>query len=191
MFDPWDPSTISMIPPSTQLSSDTTNNSSSDNSSQNFNFSYMARLKTTTSDKVRKALTAPDTEHDYVILIRSLLDFMLNLLRQLPEHANWMKMNKFVDHASLSMSVGSLAVKNLDLSPFAAGKNACICHKFLFCENVDLVIHLSSFSRLFSAMCLDMAGDLLAEIFPEDEQERALLDLLEERRADGRDDDNW
>ncbi|KAF9396496.1 hypothetical protein CPC16_001178 [Podila verticillata] len=157
MFDPWDPSTISMIPPSTRLSSDTTNYSSRDTSSQNFNFSYMATLKTTTSDKVRKTLTAPDTEHDYVILIRSLLDFMLNLLRQLPEHANWMKMNKFVDHTSLSMSVGSLAVKNLDLSPFAA----------------------------------DMAGDLLAEIFPEDEQERALLDLLEEPKADGRDDDNW
>lgn len=157
MFDPWDPSTISMIPPSTRLSSDTINYSSRDTSSQNFNFSYMATLKTTTSDKVRKTLTAPDTEHDYVILIRSLLDFMLNLLRQLPEHANWMKMNKFVDHTSLSMSVGSLAVKNLDLSPFAA----------------------------------DMAGDLLAEIFPEDEQERALLDLLEEPKADGRDDDNW
>lgn len=36
-----------------------------------------------------------------------------------------------------------------------------------------------------------MAGDLLAEIFPEDEQERALLDFLEEPKADGRDDDNW
>lgn len=128
MFDPWNPSTISMIPTSTLLSSDTINNTTSDTSSQNFNFSYVATLKTTTSDKVRKTLTAPDTEHDYVILIRSLLDFMLHLLRLLPEHANWMKMNKFVDHTSLSMSVGSLAIKNLDLSPFAAGKNACITH---------------------------------------------------------------
>lgn len=121
MFDTWNPSTLSMVPPSRQLSSDITSETSS--LPQNYNCSYVATLKTSTSDKVRKTLTAPNLEHDHVTLIRALLDFMLHLLRQLAEHATWMKTNKFVDHADLCVSVGSLAVKNFDLSPGAAGTN--------------------------------------------------------------------
>ncbi|KAF9301661.1 hypothetical protein BGZ74_006445 [Mortierella antarctica] len=155
MFDTWNPSTLSMVPPSRQLSSDITSETSS--LPQNYNCSYVATLKTSTSDKVRKTLTAPTLEHDHVTLIRALLDFMLHLLRQLAEHATWMKTNKFVDHADLCVSVGSLAVKNFDLSPGAA----------------------------------ELAADLLAEIFSEDEQEQALLELLHEPRLDGKDDDNW
>ncbi|KAF9335693.1 hypothetical protein BG006_010844 [Podila minutissima] len=155
MFDTWNPFTLSMVPPSRQLSSDVTSETPS--LPQKFNCSYVATLKTSISDKVRKTLTAPNLEHDHVTLIRALMDFMLHLLRQLVEHATWMKTNKFVDHASLCVSVGSLAVKNFDLSPGAA----------------------------------ELAADLLAEIFSEDEQEQVLLELLHEPRLDGKDDDNW
>ncbi|KAG0026400.1 hypothetical protein BGZ81_006410 [Podila clonocystis] len=155
LFDTWNPSTLSMVPPSRQPPSETTSQTHS--LPQNYNCSYVATLKTSTSDKVRKTLTAPDLEHDYVMLIRALMDFMLHLLRQLTEHATWMKTNKFVDHASLCVSVGSLAVKNFDISPGAA----------------------------------ELAADLLAEIFSEDEQEQALLELLHEPRLNSKDDDNW